>query len=404
MTLRSTHPLVLALAASLLLPAHAASQDLPAYDPFESMPIRFGPVGLSPSFTIADIGVDDNVFNSETNPQRDFTATFVPRLTARVRAGALLATYRSSTDFVYYRDFSSERSVNHSTDLRLDLALGRLQPFIMGGLQDTHERLNAEVDARAHRTGRSASAGARVLVASRTALSAAVRYAETEFEPGIFFEGSELSRTLSSEQEAVEGAIQLLLTPLTTFEIGGSLQQDRFPGNPIRNADLLRIAPTLRFAPAALVRGSASVGYRRFRPLSATLTEYSGLYVATALSYTLLGRTTFDWLLSRDVQYSFEDAHPYYLDTGTRLTITQHVVGRLDVQGTGGRQRLEYRSAGPADADRVDHADVLGAGLGVRIRENVRLGINAEYARRRSERIARQYERRRIFASLTYGS
>jgi hypothetical protein len=191
---------------------------------------------------------------------------------------------------------------------------------------------------------------------------------------------------------------------LTTLQIGGSMQQDRFPGDPSRDADTLRIAPTLQFSPDALLKGSAAVGYRRFRPLSAALPDYSGLYVATTLSYTLLGRTKFDWLLSRDVQYSFEDTSPYYLDTGTRVTVTQQLVGRFDVQATGGRHRLEYRTSGTDGIARGDHADVLGAGIGIRVRDNVRLGINGEYARRLSERVARQYERRRIFASLTYGS
>jgi hypothetical protein len=160
----------------------------------------------------------------------------------------------------------------------------------------------------------------------------------------------------------------------------------------------------LQFSPEALLKGRAAVGYCRFRPLSGALPDYSGVYVLTTLGYTLLGRTKFDWQVSRDVQYSFDDASPYYLDTGTRLIVTHQLVGRFDVQATGGRQRLEYRSSGAGVADRVDHAKLLGAGIGIRIRENVRLGINGEYARRTSERIARQYERRRIFASLNYGS
>jgi hypothetical protein len=384
--------------------ASAAAQPLPPPDPIDSMPIRFGPLGLSPTLTIADVGVDDNVFNSESQPQRDFTATIVPRLIARLRARRLLLTYRTSSDFVYYRELESERSINNSSDLRLDVALGRLQPFVMGGLEDTRARLNAEVDIRAHRRGKSASAGTRVLVASRTALSIAARHIETEFDPNVFFEGAELAKNLNSRQQSIEGGIHLLLTPLTTLEIDGSVQQDRFPGNPARDADLLRIAPLLRFAPEALLKGTAAVGYRRFQPLSNAVPDYSGLYVATTLTYTLLGRTKFDWQLSRDVQYSFEDIDPYYLNTGTRVTVTQQLVSRFDVQGTAGRQRLEYRTTGIDDTTRVDHADVVGGGIGIRARENVRFGINAEYARRLSDRVARQYARRRIFVSLNYGS
>ena len=399
MRLRGLFAILLLAAAA----APAAAQEPPPLETIESMPIRVGPFGISPSLTVADLGVDDNVFNSETNPQSDFTATIVPRVVVRMRARQLLLTYRGSSDFVYYRDLVDERSINNASDLRLDVTTGRVQPFVSGGLTDTRARLNAEVDIRAPRSSYNVAAGARVLIASRTLMSVATRYAETEFDPGITFEGIELARTLNARQHGFDSALHLLLTPLTTLDIAASVQQDRFPGDPTRDADMFRIAPVLQFAPDALLKGSAAVGYRRFSPLSDALPDYSGLYVATTLGYTLLGRTRFDWTVSRDVQYSFEETSPYYLETGTRLTVTQQVIGRLDVQGTGGRQRLDYRATS-AEAERIDRADVVGAGVGVRVREHIRFSINGEYARRRSERLERRYERRRIFASLTFWS
>jgi Putative beta-barrel porin 2 len=398
-----------ALLIALVLAVPAAAQELPERDPLErdpleSMPIRFGPLGLSPSLLISDVGIDDNVFNSETDPQRDFTATIVPRLVARLRARRLLLTYRSSSDFVYYQDFTNERSINNTSNLRLELVFGRLQPFVMGGLQSTRSRLNSEIDIRAHRENWSASAGTRLLVAPRTALSVAVRQSETEFDPGVFFEGAELAKTLNSRQEAVDGGLHLMLTPLTTLEIGAGVQQDRFPGAPGRDAESFRLAPTLHFSPGALFRGKLTAGFRRFRPLGPELPDYAGPYAEIALSATLLGRTKFDWSLLRDVQYSFEERSPYYVETGSRIAITHHVIGRFDVQGTGGRQRLDYRTPVTLGTDRVDHVDIIGAGIGIHIRDNLRLGINGEYARRTSEHLAREYERRRIFATLEYGS
>ena len=74
------------------------------------------------------------------------------------------------------------------------------------------------------------------------------------------------------------------------------------------------------------------------------------------------------------------------------------------MQGTGGRQRLDYRTPVTLNTDRLDHVDIIGAGIGIHLRDNLRLGINGEYARRTSEHLAREYERRRIFATLEYGS
>ena len=117
--------LMTAAACALAAPARAQSQ-LP--ENVEVMPIHFGPLGLRPSVSITNIGNDSNVFNDADHPQSDFTATVVPRLVARVHGGRLLLSYGGATDIVYFKKFTSERSINSTTDLKLDADLGRLQP------------------------------------------------------------------------------------------------------------------------------------------------------------------------------------------------------------------------------------------------------------------------------------
>jgi opacity protein-like surface antigen len=387
-----------------LLPAAVAAQDPPPPDPIEQMPIRFGPLGIKPAFAISNVGVDSNVFSNAENPQEDFTATIEPRLQARLRLGRVLLSYGATAGFVYYQEFSDEGGLNANTDVRLDANLGRLQPYVAAAWLDTKERLNAEVDRRAPRHHAAYSTGVRMLLASRSALIVNARYADVEFDEGVTFRGVELARTLNSRVETIDGGLQLLLTPLTTFTLGVSLQRDRFEAEPERDSDTVRVLPTFQFDPTALLRGSVAVGYRGFRPLSDALPDYSGLIVQTTLGYTLLGRTKFDVDVQRDVQYSYEQIEPYYLNTGARLTVTHQMVGPLDVQGTGGRQQMAYRAAAVEGETRTDRADTLGAGVGVRLRENIRIGVNWEWTRRTSVLPNREYERRRVFASLLYGS
>jgi hemolysin activation/secretion protein len=52
---------------------------------------------------------------------------------------------------------------------------------------------------------------------------------------------------------------------------------------------------------------------------------------------------------------------------------------------------------------RIDRASVVGAGIGYRFQVNLRTGVDAEFARRTSDVPDRQYERTRVFASMTYG-
>src|SRR5712692_354187 len=44
-------------------------------DPVTTARIHLGPLGLNPSMGLANVGVDNNVFNETTNPKRDFTFT-----------------------------------------------------------------------------------------------------------------------------------------------------------------------------------------------------------------------------------------------------------------------------------------------------------------------------------------
>ena len=122
------------------------------------------------------------------------------------------------------------------------------------------------------------------------------------------------------------------------------------------------------------------------------------------LGYTMLSRTRFDLDLRRDVQYSFEDLEPYYLSTGGRVTVTHQLVGPFDLQAFGGRQTMAYRQRLVPGECRQMRNQVIIARAGYRLRDNLRLGVTWETNRRKSALDDRRYERRRLYASLTYGS
>jgi hypothetical protein len=386
---------------SLAAPAFAQST---APEPIESMPIHAGPVGLQPSLSITNAGSDSNVFNDASNPQEDLTATIIPRLVARVRAGRVLFSCGAATDLVYFQDFKDEESVNFGSDLRLDANLGRLQPYISSGWVSTKERLNSEIDERAPHTQRNIVVGTRLSAASRTDIVFNLRHADLEYDEGSEFRGTDLAHNLNSTTDSVEGGVQLALTPLTTLNLTASLQHDRFDSAHERDADTFRITPTLQFDPTALIRGTVSVGYRHFGPLDSSVPDYSGVVAQVAAGYTLRERMKFDVDFMRDVQYSYEDLEPYYLATGGRVTATYQLVGPIDVQGFGGRQSLGYRSTQTSGESRTDHVETFGGGTGYRWHSIFRVGVTWELNRRLSDLADRRYERRRLFASFTYGT
>ena len=134
----------------------------------------------------------------------------VPRLAARLHGGRLLLSSGSATDMVYFKKFTGERSINFTTDVKLDANLGRLQPYVSAGWIDTKDRMNAEIDIRFPRTQRTLAAGARILLASRTAVVVSARRFTLNFDDGALFRGVDLTRTLNSRSDSVDAGMQLL--------------------------------------------------------------------------------------------------------------------------------------------------------------------------------------------------
>src|SRR5690348_10625532 len=149
MTARRVSVLVLVTAA--LLPAHAASaQQSDQPDPLDTAIVRLGPLGINPAITLHDVGRDENVFNDPVNPKSDFTFTLSPKAEVLFRPRIVHLDYTAATDYVYYETYTSERSTNESSSLRVDFDFARVQPFVTVQGVNSHERYNQEVDARAH--------------------------------------------------------------------------------------------------------------------------------------------------------------------------------------------------------------------------------------------------------------
>ena len=76
------------------------------------------------------------------------------------------------------------------------------------------------------------------------------------------------------------------------------------------------------------------------------------------------------------------------------------------MRGVAGLDRLEYReeaTSGVPNDSRIDRVSVFGAGIGYRFQANLRTGLDVEFGKRTSEVPDRQYDRTRVFASMTYG-
>jgi hypothetical protein len=392
-------PLVLVLGA----PVSAQPQTAP-HDPLEDATIRWGPFGFNPALVFRDVGRDTNVFNEAADPKSDFTATISPKLDVLLHPGPMNLTFTTTSDYVYYETYTSERGTNLGTSLRADFTFGAFKPFVTTGHVNTRDRLNREIDARARRQDQSYGAGARFQLSEGVFGSVAARQSKTTFDPGAEFRGQQLETTMNRTDDAIEAGGGVALTPLTTVQVTVSGERARFEFTPERNSETLRVLPTVSFSPLAILSGTASFGYRRFTGHSPQVPDYSGFVSAVTLATTVAERHRIEGTFGRDLQYSYDEAASEYVETGGTITWTWQIVRAIDSRVTAGRSRLHYRSPTLTSATDDDTTRLYGVSLGYHLNQNLRAGLNAEWRGRASERSADYaYDGRKVYASLTWG-
>jgi hypothetical protein len=401
------HCLMMGLVAIAAV-APAGAQTTQSSDP-DTSTIRLGPLGITPTLMLRELGRDENVFNERENPKSDFTFTVEPRADLVFRPRGLKVTFTTASQYVYYREYKSERSTNTSAAVRVDFLLARFQPFVIASGKNTRERLNQEVDERARHHERVLGGGLNIKIGTRLTVGASARTTRLTFdEEANDFRGEDLARSFNNTNDAVDASAALQLTPFTLLTVAVTHEDQRFPLAPERDARSIRVSPTFSFSPEAVLTGSVSVGFRRFMPRTSALEPFTGVVAAATIGSTLWNRHRVEVLFGRDLRYSYETDTPYYLATGGTVTVTTQLVGPFDVRATGTRHLLEYRGnqttlGEPDPGD--DTATGYGFGAGYRIRERLRLGINADWSRRESQISSdREYRNRRIFASLTWGN
>jgi hypothetical protein len=244
----------------------------------------------------------------------------------------------------------------------------------------------------------------RVQIVESFFVTGGARLATTTFDQDAVFRGESLAVALNKEMRSIEGSAGVALTPLTSVSVVVSRERERFDISPDRDSDSLRIMPTVTFSPFAVLSGSAALGYRRFTPVDPLVPDYRGFVANLSLATTIRERHRLETVFGRDIQYSYEEDAFYYVETGVQGTWTWEVAGPIDLRLSGSRSRLHYPAPSLEPSTDDDFATTYGAGVAWRIRPTLRVGINADWRGRDSERGAdREFDNRRIAASVTWG-
>ncbi len=400
-------PCILLLLSFVLVVPRAFAQDTNT-DPDAQAKVRMGPFSMSPTLALTNMGIDNNVFNDpdQASPKQDFTMTVTPATDMWLRMGRTWITGNIHEDLVYYKEYANQRSANSSYKGGWLVPLNRLVLNANATYLNTRERPGFEIDLRAHEINVTYDGSLELRALSKTFIGVRAQRENIKFDAGQVFLGTDLQNALNRTTTTEAVTIRHRLTPLTDITVDISREQDRFGFSSLRDSDSTGVTAGFKFDPFALLKGSATFGYKDFRPLSPDLPAYKGSTAAVNLSYVALGTTRLGVQATRDVEYSFDINQPYYILTGATGTIDQQLYGPLDIQLRAGVQQLAYRDrAGVAIAvsDRIDYVHSYGGGIGYRMGKDLRIGVNVDNAHRTSKIDARTYSGLRIGASVTYG-
>jgi hypothetical protein len=360
---------------------------------------------LNPTISLANIGIDENVFNESANPKRDFTMTLSPKTDWWLPFAGTWFNGVVSEDLVWYDRYSSERSANTTLGVGWKAPLA-ISMFDVGARRAwTQDRPSLEIDERAARTQKSYSATVSVRVLTDTSVDLTAKMDQTRFDEDEVFNGVNLSNELNRNVTTFGLGVTQKLTPFTTLTLGASRQQDRFQIDPLRDMDSIHGTATVKFDPLALIAGTFAVAYSDYSPRSTTVPAYSGMTFAGELSYVPRDTTRLKFGAQRGLEYSYDSTEPYYVQTAFNLEFAQQIFGPFDFVARGGRARLDYRSQTDVVLpvpNQMDNVNSFGGGIGYRIGRSLRVGFNADMIRRVSTDPAREYARPTYGASVTY--
>jgi hypothetical protein len=394
--------------ATMLTAAGARAQTV-AQPPDESqMRVKLGPFYMNPTLALTNAGVDTNVFNDadDAHPQSDFTVTISPKTDLWIRLGRTWVQGVINEDIVWYKKFADQRSANSEYKVNWIVPLTRVAFSVGGDGVNAKERPGFEIDLRSQRSEKAFNGAMEIRALSKTFFGVHAEHRHISFDQGDVFLGANLNNELTRGVTTEGVTIRNQLTPLTNLTIDVSREQDRFDFDELRDSDSTQISAALKFDRLALLKGGLQFGLRNFVPLTNTVPSFTGVTMATDLSYVLLGSTRLATQVTRDVQYSYDVNQPYYVQTGFTASLAQQIFGPFDIQGRIGAARLAYRTREGATVpvpDRVDHTTTYGAGLGYHMGQDLRLAFNIDQIARESAVDGRSYHGLKYGTAVTYG-
>jgi hypothetical protein len=323
--------------------------------------------------------------------------------------GRALLTSGSTLEWNYFKENTTQRSLGWREDLKLDLRLNRLMPYIQGGKSRTTQRPSLDIDERVETDQTTAGAGFTLQATANVSVSIGVQQSETVYGSGLTSGSEAIGEALDGKRRGGDLTVRYAATQLTTFVVRGAAQAERYLQSSLRDSDSTTVMAGVELRPAALISGSVMVGYTEFRPISSVVPPYKGLVATVNAAYVMREMTRFAVAVNRGIGYSIDDIEPYSVTTDGQLTINQmiatdwYATGRLGYVIMAFRQTLDADAGQTAGEGRNDRVALVGLGGGRRIGEYARVEFNVDHYQRDSPQEGRRYSGYRLGGAVLYG-
>ncbi len=362
-----------------------------------------GPFWLTPKLVLRNAGVDTNVFNEAGATTSDRQAVLTPSLDAALPLGRRLRLDAGAAlGLNHFQREQTERSTDRTFTGRAQLDAGPLSLYALGATGHYKARFSIEIDRRLERSSESFGGGLLLRPARRLTLGGQITRQRLDYQDGVFVRGDSVASALDRESTTTSATLTLVLTPRTDLLLSADVIDDRFTSDPVGpdEARSYRYLAGFGFKAGALLRGSLRAGVRDVpeRPDQAA-PGTRNLALSVNLGLPLGARAQLALEAARDVNYAVDRARA---PTATRRnsyvsglyggTLTLELPLSLVARGALTYERADYVLL-DGGFDRLDQARVLGVALFRAFGPSLRVGLNAERARRTSNLPGSGYRR-----------
>lgn len=390
------------LALTLLATPPAQAQTPPLDDPFPRLedPVQWGPFLVSRSFSIDNIGYDNNVFlvsEEEDRPKEsDFVVRLGPEIQAQLEFGSRMAlTLRDKLTGEFWAEFSDLNSFSNDFEAQYDLLLGRVLLTSEGRWNSSFGRARSESDERTRL--RRTNLRQRLIWYTTAKTDVTVSYAslatrysdeETQFRVDPDGDGTaelvDIGTALNRDTDEVTAEIGWRPRNRTRFLVGYSeREQDFVVDTEGRDAEETRVYVGAQFRPTAYVSGRIEIGRAELETTEQSpvfdYAPYEGTYSDTRVVYRPTGASRFTVQYGQEARFSTYDRNLYYEDTERSIGMEVYLGRWFGVQAGYSLRDLEYPEENtvsePIGERREDTIDDAYGGLLFRLPRGLQVGI-----------------------------